>query len=660
MTMRTAVLSLFVAAVMTVPATAQDRSHNDSLNAVHFNLNDVVVVGTRTPKLLKDTPIQTRLITAADIEKSDATDVKDLLQQEMPGVEFSYAKNQQVHLNFTGFGGQGILFLVDGERLAGETMDDVDFTRLNLDNVDHIEITKGAASALYGSNACGGVVNIITKEAAEPWTLNVNGRLAHHNERRFGGLIGLGGKKVGNLLSVNHTRTDNYNVHSADNPATQVVTTIYGGRTWNVKDQLTVRPADNLKLVGRAGYFFRQVTRTVDSPERYRDFSAGLRGLWDVSARDNMELSYSFDQYDKSTLQRISGLDVRHYSNVQNSVRGLYSHSWTNGNTLTIGADFMHDYLMNKNLEDKSKDQNSFDLFTQFDWILTPEWEIVGALRYDHFSDGNDTHVTPKVSARYRPLRNLNIRIGYGMGFRAPTLKEKYYNFDMEGIWIINGNPDLKAELSHNLNVSADYTSGHFNFTVGAYYNDVDNKLTTGLPHYLPGDDKQLYLDYVNLDNYSIYGGEATVQAYWNNGLSGRVSYSYANERLPKDGDGNTINNQYIPARKHSVTARVDWDRQISGNYGIRLSLNGRFLSGVDNKEYIDYYDISRGTVKVHYPAYTLWKLSLVQRFGKGIKITAAVDNLFNYKPKYYYLNCPLTDGTNVMVGLDIDVDKLF
>ena len=69
--------------------------------------------------------------------------------------------NQQKHMNLSGFGGQGVLILVDGERLAGETMDDVDFTRLNLANVQRIEIVRGAASALYGSNAGGGVVTMI-------------------------------------------------------------------------------------------------------------------------------------------------------------------------------------------------------------------------------------------------------------------------------------------------------------------------------------------------------------------------------------------------------------------------------------------------------------------------------------------------------------------
>jgi outer membrane receptor for ferrienterochelin and colicins len=138
-----------------------EGGQEEGLDSMYY-LNDVVVTGTRTPKLLKDTPIQTRLITSADIEKVDATNAEDLLQQEMPGVEFSYAMNQLKHMNLCGFGGQGILFLVDGERLAGETMDDVDFTRLNMANVERIEIVKGAASALYGSNAGGGVINIMS------------------------------------------------------------------------------------------------------------------------------------------------------------------------------------------------------------------------------------------------------------------------------------------------------------------------------------------------------------------------------------------------------------------------------------------------------------------------------------------------------------------
>ena len=123
-------------------------------------LDQVVVTGTRTPKLLKDVPIVTRVISERDIRRTDATHIGDLLQTELPGIEFSYSMNQQTSLNMAGFGGNSVLFLVDGERLAGETLDNVDYSRLNMDNVKRIEIVKGAASSLYGSNAVGGVVNI--------------------------------------------------------------------------------------------------------------------------------------------------------------------------------------------------------------------------------------------------------------------------------------------------------------------------------------------------------------------------------------------------------------------------------------------------------------------------------------------------------------------
>lgn len=645
-----------------VPAAAEIDSDDAYVDSVcrQFDLNEVVVTGTRTPKFLKDTPIQTRVINARELARLDATNVQDLLQQELPGVEFSYAMNQQTHLNFSGFGGQGVLFLVDGERLAGETMDDVDFTRLNMDNVERIEIVKGAASALYGSNATGGVINIITKRNRQPWTLNVNARYAKHNEQRYGASWGLNSKHWNNMLSAHFNRMDNYDVHSAANPVTRIISTVYGDKTVNLKEQLTWSPASNFSLTGRAGYFFRETVRSADQPERYRDFSSGLRMNWQISDADDLQASYAFDQYDKSDYQRITRLDIRDYSNVQNSFRLLYNHTFGGGDVLTVGSDLLHDYLYNTNLEGETRKQDSWDFFAQYDWRLNDRWELVGALRYDYFSDGKDSHLTPKLNVCYKPLRNLAIRAGYGMGFRAPTLKEKYYNFDMSGIWIVEGNEHLKSEVSHNFNLSAEYTKGHYNYTASIYYNKVKNKLSTAAPYFKTAEDKLPYLPYSNLDDYSVCGGEVGAQAKWNNGLGARITYAYTKEQLAKDKNGNSINNQYIPAREHALNVRMDYDRQISSNYGLNIGLQGRVLSGVENVEYKDYYDVSKGTISVEYPAYTLWKLSLVQRIGKAVKVNAALDNLFGYKPKFYYLNSPITDGVTFQIGVSIDIDKFF
>lgn len=627
-------------------------AQNDSIWR-DMNLDQIVVTGTRTPKILKDAPIQTRVISAADIAKSDATNIEDLLQQELPGIEFSYAMNQQVNMNLSGFAGQSVLFLVDGERIAGETMDNIDFTRLSMANIERIEIVKGAASALYGSNAAGGVVNIITRRTKEPWSLHLDARLAEHDSQRYNMVFGLNRGLVSNALTVSRTSSDNYSVYNKDNnPATSTFSQVYGDKTWNIKDNFALDISKNFQILGRAGYFFRTVERNVDTPERYRGYTAGLKALWNLSERDNIELAYSFDQYDKSLFQRMKHLDIRNYSNVQNITRLLYSHRFGTDDMLTVGGDYMYDYLMNTNL-DGDRHQESFDIFAQYDWRINKLWEVVGAMRYDHFSDGGMSRATPKLSVRYNPLRNFTVRASYGMGFRAPTLKEKYYDFDMANIWIVLGNKDLKAETSHNLNISADYVKGPYNFTIAGYYNKVSNRITTGVPYYLPGDDRQLYLDYVNIGKMDVYNIEATAQARWHNGIGARLSYVFSHE------DTEASVNQYMPTRSHSLTARVDWDRQFNKNFGLNVALSGRAMSSVDNTEYIDMYDISKGTATVNYPAYSLWKLQLSTRIMSFAQVSVTLDNLLDYRPDYYYYNAPLTTGFNAMIGVSLDIDKI-
>ena len=157
----------------------------------------------------------------------------------------------------------------------------------------------------------------------------------------------------------------------------------------------------------------------------------------------------------------------------------------------------------------------------------------------------------------------------------------------------MEGNAALKSEISHNLNLSAEYVKGHYNLTASAYYNKVENKLATGAPYFRTPSDKLPYLPYTNLDGYSVYGGEIGVQARWDNGMSARLTYAYTKEELPTDKQGNAVNNQYIPARRHSLNVRYDYDRQFSARYGISAGISGRLLSGTENEEYRNYYFLS-------------------------------------------------------------------
>lgn len=616
-----------------------------------FNLDDVVVTGTRTPKLLKDVPTLTRLITAEDISKSDATDIKDLLQQELPGVEFTYAMNQQTNMNVAGFAGQNVLILVDGERLAGETMDNTDFSRLTMQNVERIEIIKGAASALYGSNAAGGVINIITKQAAKPWSLNVNARLADHKEQRYGAVLGTHKGGVSNTLDVMHTRIDTY--HLCYNTKDDCdFRSVYGGRTWNVSDRLTYKPVEALKFSAHAGYYFKERLYNVDSPDRYRDFTGGVKGEWRIGDRDDIEVSYNFDQYDKSDYQTLRDIDVRDYRNVQHTTRVLYNHRFLDKNMLTIGGDYMRDYLDTYQFKDGARKQYSGDLFAQYDHNFSEKWELLTAGRLDYFSQSSDMQFTGKVALRYR-TGDFTFRTGYAGGFRAPSLKELYMRFDMSSIFWIHGNEELKAEKSNSMNASVEYARGRYSVTVAANHSVVHNKISTSLPMTDAEDPTYNYVQYVNIEKYRVFGLEATARGKWvladKSLLSASLSYSYTNEQVK----GNNIN-QYCPARPHALNVRMDWDRQWTSWYGLDIILTGRVLSALDYSSVeaappFNVYD-------VHNPAYSIWKIQASNRFGERVKVNVAVDNIFNYAPHTYYYNSPTTIGVNLMVGVSVNV----
>ena len=620
-----------------------------------MNMETVVVTGTRTPRLLKESPILTRVITSLDIQRVDALNIGDLLESELPGIEFSYAMDQQVTLNMQGFGGNSVLFLVDGERVAGETLDNIDYNRLNLDNVQRVEIIKGAASSLYGSNAVGGVVNLISAGASEPWSVNVNARYGAHNEQRYGGSVGFIAGKFNSLTNAQYTSIDSYAM-----PSEGDYSTFYGGYNWSVKERLQYEPLQGLRFTARAGYFFRERDLQSDTRDRYRDFSGGLKGEWDVNDRNRIELSYGFDQYDKSDWLLFNSTDVRDYSNVQHTVRGIYTYDLTadGKSTMIVGGDYMRDYLMSYQFEDNGYYiQHTADVFAQVETNINEHWNLIGGLRYDFFSQKRLSHFSPKLSIMYR-TGGWSFRGSYAGGFRAPTLKEMYMSFDMASIFMIYGNPDLSPESSENLSVSAEYNwkylsasvSGFYwkylSASVSGFYNFVENRITTVWNEELGG------MMYTNMSPMQVRGVDVSVSTRLPFGLGARLAYTFTNEAIRA---GEPLLSQ---TRPHSATARVEYGRSWK-NYGFNVALSGRVLSAVTTEVYTSATDYEETELQT-YPAYTIWKLTVSQDIWRGIHLNVIVDNLFNYRPKYYYSSTPSTTGTTVAVALSVDIEKFF
>lgn len=604
------------------------------------NIGAVVVTGTRTPKLVTESPILTRLISPEDIRKADVTDISELLQAELPGIEFSYSMNQQVSLNMQGFGGTSVLFLVDGERLAGETLDNVDYSRLNLDNVERIEIVKGAASSLYGSNAVGGVVNIITKRATEPWQVGLDTRWGAHGEQRHGASVGFNAGRFNSMTDFQYYRIDSVHLGEGD------YTKMYGHYNYNVREKLTFKVSDRMSLTARGGYFFRERDYQKTVKDRYRDFSGGLRMNYDIDDANTLEASYSFDQYDKSDYYTVTDKDIRDYSNIQHSVRLLYNTVFNGKHTLTVGGDALYDYIMTYQFADNgSHTMYSVDAFAQFDWAITDQLTMVSGLRFDYYSQ-TDPRVSPKLSFMYKPDRHATLRMSYAEGFRAPTLKEMYMDFDMASVFMIYGNPDLKAENSRNFSMSYEYAQSRMNFTANGYYNRVFNRISTLWNTELNG------MKYMNMPTIDVAGADVNLSVKYPCGFGAKFSYAFTHEFF-SPGEVRTTD-----TRPMSATLRLEYGRTWR-NYGFNLSLSGRWLSPLDTNVLTSessYQDFEA----VHYPGYMMWKLSLSQTVIRAIDVVMTVDNIFNYKPDYYYYNSPMTTGTTFSVGVSVAIEQLF
>jgi len=634
------------------------------------DLEPVVVTASHSPKALMNAPVVTRLINIHDIKIADATNIQDMLVQEIPGLEFGLAMSQETSLNMSGFGGNAVLFLVDGERMAGETMDNVDYSRMNLDNVGRIEIVKGASSALYGSNAVGGVVNIISRENIEPWTANVNSRFnTFGNEWRNGANFSFNTKKWNSQTSFQHTTIDPVNLpkaHSSEEIAMELmkkaqglpydesvlqddsnVSRLYGQKTYNVKERLIWRPTERLTFVGRGGYFFRTSERDTHD-YHFNGYSAGLKGKYAWDHGRHFELSYAYDQYDKANFMPDGRRTHDHdYSNRQHVVHALYSHS-LGKNSLILGADFLHDYLTTYQFVDNtSHSQNNIDGFAQFDWNITERLNVVGSIRYDYFSASAQQSFTQRLAVVYK-LPWITFRANYASGFRAPSLKEMYMHFDMGNMgYMILGNPDLKPERSHNFNIALERTNrisnssfldGRYNFTLVGYCNIFDKRITTIDGGLYNGMESALYW---NEDGVKVWGADLSITHIWDCGVSLKFNYSWMHET------GNVFFSQFSQPRSHSFTWRVGYDHRFSRHYAFDAALSGRR----QGKPQSGRKDVDQG--------YTIWKLMVQHHIWKGVNLNTSVDNIFNYKPKSYYYCSPLTTGTTFSIGLSLELDKM-
>lgn len=609
----------------------------------NYKLDEIVITSSRIPKPIKDVPVVTRVISREIIKRNSGQTLISLLENEVPGLEFTQTEGVTNNITFQGMGANYILILIDGERIAGETSrSNPDFNRINLENIEKIEIIKGAMSTLYGSGAIAGVINIITKKSTEPLSatagINFNGEGESKYSLNLGSVIGKFSAD-GNIVlrKKNKYFIDDYSSGS-------------------VKD-FEVEGYDNLatdlKLSFNSAKFNASVKGSYYTHERYNEGNATTHDVYEDAGvifksqykpfkTSIFELSYNYDNYTKFDMPLDTKEKDKNYNNEINNVRLNYFYTGLKNNSITTGIEFYGEKLLTYQFSaGGSESAESGALYVKDDYKISEAVSVQGGLRIEGHSEFG-TNITPKLSAMYK-IGGFTFRAGYAGGFRSPSLKELYTNWSHMNLFTLIGNRNLKPETSNNYSFAAEYNRRNFNIAASVYHNRLKDKIST------IWNEGQDTIYYSNVDKATVTGVDVNAKLEMGKNVILRGYYSYVKDLNEASGKNESS------VRPHSAVASIEYGFDaLKGNYAIIL--NSKFASGVT------YYTLNSYTyqyAEVRNKPYSIFNIGLKGSPYKGVSFYTGVNNIFNYKPKEISFNSYFTKGTTIFFNLSINVESL-
>ena len=602
--------AFFLSLIAIVPLYGQQKKKEKETE-----IKEVVVTATRSQKKLKDVPITVQVVTAEDIKKSQSTDFKTFLENEFSGINFTYDGGSP-NINMMGFGGKYVLFLMNGERMAGETFDNIDYDRIDIDNIERIEIIKGASSSLYGSNAIGGVINIITKDSKSP--LDINAGYLYDSSRDHKANLSVGTKQKWGNLSISsfykmrepYIITDRISTGGVYNELNVAGFTNYG-----ISPKLTFNLSPKIDLSLTPGYYFSE--RNPGTPageivrDRYYNYNLGLKTNIKFNDNQNLIVSGAFDRYDKYDYFRKINEKEKKYENEVWRISSQYNQNLFKKHTLVAGGEVLSEKLLSFMFKNEStggrENAQTYSAFTQQDWVINPAVTIVTGARMDYHSIFKQ-YFTFRLSGMYRFDETMTIRAGYSGGFRSPTLKELYTNWfhPWGGGFQLMGNKNLRPETSDNFNISIDFNFKKLNLTFITQYSKIKDKIN------LRGNIGDT-LRYVNFHgNTDVLSSEVSAIYKLNRNFHFKGSYSYydiGKRRSENRPHTLTFKAEYIPSAKYYIPSII-----ISGKYLSRTKI----------------YDDDSSSF-VSYAPYSIWRLQLASKLPLGFTLTGGINNIFGY-----------------------------
>ncbi|MCS3179756.1 TonB-dependent receptor [Candidatus Bacteroides intestinigallinarum] len=655
--------------------------------AMQDSIPEIVVTGTGTEHYLKDAPVQTEVISRKMLDSYAGATLEDILSGLCASFDFS-AGDMGANMQLGGLGNGYILILVDGKKMHGDVGGQNNLGLIDPARIERIEIVKGAASALYGSDAIAGVVNIILKKHRENILIENTSRGGSYGEFRQSNTVQF---KVGKFTSSTNFQlkhSDGWQNTTYEDPnryeypiTNSINKTVNRYTDWQVAQRFDYQATKDLSLYADGSFYRKRIYRPCGVPDYktydflYRNSSVATGGKLKLKNSNSIMLDVNYDShayyymYTRETWDKEyddSGKEISFpyfpgdkglqsdQSRLLLQLKGIFNLPYFN--RLSVGTDTEINWLdAPRRLDEKDQVSDyTTSFYAQDEWTPIERLNITAGGRLT-VNQNFGVRITPKVSALYK-LGAFNLRATYSEGFKTPTLKELHYRYirQMSIISLNLGNTELDPQTSRYVSGGLEYNGTRFSINVTGYCNWVDNMITlVTIPlSQAPGDlvvtyDPARVRQYQNMDDARTYGVD--VNAKWTpvQSLTLTGGYSYLDtEANQYDEEDQVMKHVIIDGMAHhratvSAIWTYAWRRS---NYRLGIGVYGR----VQSKRY--YQDDGNGK------AYNLWRLNTRHQFKLGkrwnAEVNAGIDNIFNYyETTYHSLNYGTTTAGRTFYG---------
>jgi len=411
---------------MIIGSASYSQSNIDTIS--NTKLEEVVVTATKTLRQLSTLPMPAKLITKEEIAKSSSTKLSDILDDQ-PGIfivpDFGGGNGIQIQ----GLDSQYTLLLIDGSPIIGRQSGTLDLDRISIGNIEQVEIIKGSSSSLYGTDALGGVVNLITSKAKDSISAEASYKISTFNTNDISVNLGKISQNGDNLnFYFNSFNSNGYDLN--DDPILNTVEP-YKSYTGFLRHNFK---KNKLSYFSSVRIYNENQDFRLDENSYGKNIinELGINSSINYIKNKNYKLIFEnyYTNYKNDEEFRLNQNSIEesffNQSLFKSELRSIYTIN--KKNTLTFGLGFYSELLKRNNFNREEVSQNSFNYFVQYEGFIFENTNYVFGARYDQY-DEYESEFSPRFAIRTQINDNVSSKISIGKGFKTPDYRQLYFNF---------------------------------------------------------------------------------------------------------------------------------------------------------------------------------------------------------------------------------------